>query len=164
MASYSCTAQFFAKTLASTALLPIFEIRSAPTCLPLIKRLGLHILSGGANQAWSFGISLGDSTTSTISLGNSYDLLVPEDPYSINNAMVALTVYSEWAVKPPSPTTYLRRAVLRNSIVSQVQPAFFNFRFQRGLSLMPPTETLIVWFIAPAISGPTFQLDVEIDT
>lgn len=141
---------------------PMFELRANATSAPRILSLSLKgttFISGG-DQQHTIGIARDAQTGIPINAG--VFPLANEDANLVNNAIVGLSVITQWSKPPSTPASYLRRKTGSYIIVNITRTPF---RFQRGLSIAPG-NSIVIWGISfnSSFVTPSYELsEIEVD-
>jgi len=130
MPQYSCAF----RVLTANANTPIFEVRSSATDYTLITELGISVYLPNTVSAYGLGVPQAAGISPKTSLA-----FTPNDP---NSNPTSLSIATDWAAPPTSPTTFVRRGTPQKS--SSMAGNTMVFKFPRGLGLSPGSS-LVLW-------------------
>lgn len=160
MRSFGGAAQWTFPAPGVVSNLPMFEIRGAPTCAPVITSFSLKPINystSGTAAAIAIGIAV-DTQSGTPIDSQAFTF---DDPTSVNAASYGLTVSTRWSKNPTAPSTYQRRIILQGSNANQFHSQPSYFRFQRGFSLAPG-KSLVFWALSPTFGTNLNMIAVEL--
>lgn len=162
MIQFSTSAQWNSEAqLFGTANTPIFELRGAATCAPLLLGFKMRMISirqSGGNGTASLGIAT-DAWTGTPRVSRP---MAAQDPVG-SNTPFGLNIITEWSKTPTVPAIFRRRFTLAEpGGGGKIAPWVVPIRFQRGLSLAPNTS-LIIWLLSMTMDANSNMGSIELD-
>lgn len=160
MRAFGGSAQWTFPAPAIVANMPMFEIRAAPTCAPVITGFCLkptcYSTAGGAASI-AIGMAIDSQTGTPIDA----QAIGSDDPTVLNATSYGFTVSTRWSKNPTAPATYQRRLILLGSNANQFhnQPTYYHF--PRGFSIAGG-KSLVFWSLSGNFGTNLNMLIVEL--